>query len=154
MGLPIFTEYHRSCFGREVKVRATVCLLVLTDLCPRVQVPPPPPPSHPLLSTCPPCWARVECGRSARTEFLTQPHISSILPSVSHLFIEKEPDEKEDFLKTRKRKCGDAVHSCKVLDPSCAHVESGALLGKLQRHPANTNSVYIFRKVLCALLEA
>ncbi|OBS74306.1 hypothetical protein A6R68_15157, partial [Neotoma lepida] len=26
-------------------------------------------------------------------------------------FAEKEPDEKEDFLKTRKRKCGDAVHS-------------------------------------------
>ncbi|KAL6093346.1 hypothetical protein STEG23_036226, partial [Scotinomys teguina] len=70
------------------------------------------------------------------------------------IFREEEPDEKEDFLKTRKRKCGDAVHSCEALGPSCAYGESGALLGELQLHPANTDYAYILRKALYALLEA
>lgn len=110
LGLGTFPEYHRS-LGEKVELRASVCLLMLADPGPecRSHLPPPSPlPSHHLLSTCLPYWPRVESHstlKSTRAEFLTQPHVSYILPSICHLFIEKEADEKEDFLKTRKRKC-------------------------------------------------
>lgn len=47
-----------------------------------------------------------------------------------------------------------AEHSCKALDPSCTLVESGGFVGEHQLYPANTDNIYIFRKVLHVLLDA
>lgn len=93
-------------WGKKLKLgQLSVCWCSLTAA-PRAGSTSPTPIPTPLLSTCLPYWARVECGKSSRAEFLTQLQVSYILPSICHLFIEKEADEKEDFLKTRKRKCG------------------------------------------------
>lgn len=111
LGLGTFPKYHRS-LGEKLRL-GQVCV------CRSHLLPPSLLPSHHLLSICLHYRARAECGKSARAEFLTQPHVSYILPSLCHLFIEKEADEKEDFLKTRKRKCGvPSIHVRLLIHPA------------------------------------